>query len=405
MVQLSNTISNIKPSETLSLAARVAELRAEGKEVLGFTVGEPDFDTPDRIKEAAVSALKSGRTRYTPVAGILPLREAICSKVKRDQGLEYKPSEVIVTNGGKHALAAAFAVLLNPGDEVVLAAPYWTSYPDMVRIAGGEPVIINTDKESGYLIQPEALRRACNARTKAIIINSPSNPTGAAYDENELRALADVVRSLGNSKNIAVVSDEVYEYITFDGFEHVSFGQCAPDLRSRTLIVNALSKSYAMTGWRVGYAVGPEAIIKAMQVHQSQFTSNVCSIAQYAAIDGLEMGLEFPREIMCKAFQRRLDILWRAMEKIPSLELPLRPRGAFYAFIRIEGVLGKKAGDEIINSSADFCKYLMDKYAVIVVPGEAFGDSGAFRLSFAVDDETLVKGLDRIAQAVSSLRS
>lgn len=403
MTRLSNAILKIKPSATLALAARAVQLRAQGKDIISFTVGEPDFDTPQHVKAGAIEALEKGFTKYTPVIGILPLRNAVQAKLRRDQGLEYGVDEIAISNGGKQALAGAFSVLLNPGDEVIIPAPYWTSYPDMVLLTGATPVVVNTTAADGYLMSPEALARACSPRTRMIILNSPSNPTGGAYTEAELRALADVIAKLPNSREVIVVSDEVYEYFTYDGFRHYSIASVAPELRDNTVIVNAFSKSYAMTGWRVGYAVGPKEIISAIVNHQSQFSSNVCSIAQYAALRAFDDEGAFPR-MMIEAFNRRLDILTELISEVPGLELPVKPRGAFYAFLRLEKLFGRKTpSGKVITCATDFCDYLLDEHDVMVVQGEAFGDPGAMRVSFACDEATLTKGLGRIANGVRAL--
>jgi aspartate aminotransferase len=402
MVSLSQTMARIPPSPTIAAAAKANQLKAQGKDIISFTVGEPDFNTPKHVRDAAVEALDKGLTRYTPAEGTLALREVICQKVKRDQGLDYSPKEVIITNGGKQALAAACAVLLNPGDEVIIPAPYWTSYPDMVRLAGGEPVIVETQAKEGYLMSPQALLKACSDRTKIVILNSPSNPTGACYSGAELKALADVISTIKNKSNVVVISDEVYEYITFDGFKHESFLSVAPELREQTVLVNAFSKAYAMTGWRVGYAVGPRPIIEAMGNHQSQFTSNVCSIAQYAASKAYDDNYAFPK-MMQAEFAKRVEIVWEAVEQMPGIKLSVKPRGAFYAFLEIDGLIGKKDGAFLIKSGQDFANYLLEKYDVVVVQGEAFGAPKAVRISFALNVEALKKGLERIKQAASSL--
>ncbi|MFN8391436.1 MAG: pyridoxal phosphate-dependent aminotransferase [Bdellovibrionota bacterium] len=402
MVSLSQTMARIPPSPTIAAAAKANALKAQGKDIISFTVGEPDFDTPKHVRDAAVEALDKGLTRYTAAEGTVALRQVICDKLKRDQGVEYTPKDIVVTNGGKQALAAACAVVLNPGDEVIIPAPYWTSYPDMVRLAGGEPVIVETYAKEGYALTPEALRKACSDRTKMIIINSPSNPTGACYSGAELKALANVISSLKNKSNIVVVTDEVYEYITYDGFKHESIVTVAPELREQILIVNAFSKAYAMTGWRVGYAAGPRNIIDAMAIHQSQFTSNVCSIAQYAAGKAYDDNYAFPT-MMRDEFAKRVEIVCGAVEQMPGIKLSVKPRGAFYAFLEIDGLVGKKDGNIVINSGQDFANYLLEKYDVVVVQGEAFGAPKAVRISFALRTEDLKKGLERIKQAASSL--
>ncbi len=402
MVSLSQVISGVPPSPTIAAAERANQLKAEGRDVISFTVGEPDFGTPKHICDAAVEAMNKGFTRYTAVNGILPLRETICKKLKRDHGLDYKPGDVIVTNGGKHALGAAFAVLLNPGEEVIIPAPYWTSYPDMVKLAGGEPVIVQTRASDGYLMKPADFVKAVTPKTKIVVLNTPSNPTGGCYSAEDLKEFAQAFSSLKNKDDIVIISDEVYEYITYDGFKHESLLTVAPELKHHTLIVNAFSKAYAMTGWRVGYAAGPRDIIEAMSIHQSQFTSNVCSIAQYAAVKAYDDDYAFPR-MMQREFQKRLDLVCEMVEQMPGIKLSTRPKGAFYAFLEIDGLVGKRAGDTVIKDGTDFARYLLEKYDVVSVQGEAFGAPLAVRISFALSTALLEKGLQRIKQAAESL--
>lgn len=403
MVSLSRSIAVIPPSPTLAASERAQALKAEGRDVISLTVGEPDFDTPAHVKKAAVEALEKNFTRYVAVQGILPLRETISKKLKRDQGVDYSPKEIIVTNGGKQALGAAFAVLLNPGDEVIIPAPYWTSYPEMVRLVGGEPVIVETAAKDGYRMSPEAMVKAVTAKTKLIILNSPSNPTGACYSADDLRAIAEAFRSLKNRSEMMIVLDEVYEYITFDGFKHESLLTLAPDLRDSILCVNAFSKAYAMTGWRVGYAAGPKPVIDAMTVHQSQFTSNVCSIAQYAAARAYDDDYAFPK-MMCAEFQKRLDLVSGAVERMPGVKLSVKPRGAFYAFLEVDDLVGRSAGGKAIKSGDDFTQYLLEKFDVVTVQGSAFGAVNSLRMSFALATPLLEKALSRIAEAAASVK-
>jgi aspartate aminotransferase len=400
--KLNRFILNVKPSPTLAAAGRARELIKAGRDIVSFTVGEPDFDTPEHIKKAAAEAMAKGFTKYTAVDGIPVLKEVIQQKLKEDQALQFAPAEIIVTNGGKQGLAATFAVLLNEGDEVVIPSPYWTSYPDMVSLAGGHSVIVETTPQSGYLMTPEQLKRACNAKTKAIVINSPSNPTGAAYSGEQLRALAEAFLELPNWRDIMIISDEVYEYFTYGDFKHYSILQVAPELRSQVVISSSFSKCYSMTGWRVGFAAGPRWLIDALSVHQSQFTTNVCSIAQYAAAAAYTDGREFPR-MMRDEFSKRYELVLSAVNSIPGLSLPTAPLGAFYAFVRIEELLGKRNGDVEIRSAQDFTNYLLERYDVASVQGEAFGDPKGFRLSYALSRQQIEKGMERIAKAVASL--
>lgn len=403
MTTLSESIKRVKPSMTLAASTRAQELKQAGRDIISLTVGEPDFDTPQHIKDAAIEAMKRGFTKYTAVGGIASLKEAIVKKFKTDQNLEFKPNEILVTNGGKQALAAACAVLLNPGDEAIITAPYWTSYPDMVRMTGAEAVIVNASAQNGYRMTPDQLAKAITPKTKIIFFNSPSNPTGACYSLADLRALLDVIKAAPNAKEITVISDEVYEYITYEDTPLASPLAAAPEMRDQIMIVNAFSKAYSMTGWRVGYAAGPKAIIDAMNTHQSQFTTNVCSIAQHAAAAAYADNYAFPK-MMRGEFRKRLDMVCNAVEKMPNVELPVRPQGAFYGFLRVEGLFGKRAGDVVIKSGGDVANYLLEKFDVAVVQGEAFGDAGAIRMSFALDSANLEKALARITEAVQQLQ-
>ena len=401
--KLNQFISNVQPSATLMAASRARELKKLGRDIVSFTVGEPDFDTPEHVKAAAVDALKRGFTKYTAVEGITELKEAIVNKLKNDQNLDFKTSEVIVTNGGKHALAGLFAVLLNEGDEVVVPAPYWTSYPDILALSGAKAKIVETDGDLGYLMTPAQLTAACGKKTKAIIINSPSNPTGAVYTRAELSALADAFLALPNKQDIMIVSDEVYEYFTYDGLKCESILQVAPELRPHVAIVNSLSKSHAMTGWRVGYAAGPRWLIDTMSIHQSQFTSNVCSIAQAAAQVAWSDGGAFPRE-MLKEFTKRRQLVIDVVKEMPGIRLAVPPAGAFYAFLRIDELIGSHDGEFAVRSAADFATYLLERYDVATVAGEAFGDPAAIRISYALSMEQLEKGLKRIKEAALKLQ-
>lgn len=402
MSTLSHLIQQVPPSPTLAAAAKANELKAKGRDVISFTVGEPDFDTPQHIKDAAIEALKKGFTKYTAAQGILPLREAIVQKVKRDNNLDYSANEVVVTNGGKQAIATAFAVLLNPGDEVIIPAPYWTSYPDMVKLVGGVPVFLETKAENGYTFSGKELLSVCTKKTKAIILNTPSNPTGACFTAEQLKDIASAIKSL-NNPDFTIISDEVYEYITFDGFKHASFLQVAPELREQTVLTNAFSKAYSMTGWRVGYAVGPKKIIDAMGIHISQFTSNVCSIAQYAASKAYADDYAFPK-MMQAEFAKRLEIVCDAVKEMNGIKLTVKPKGAFFAFLEIDGLIGKSNADCKISCGQDFMNYLLEKYDVVVVQGEAFGNPKAVRMSFALDTQQLIKGLNKIKEAAASFK-
>ena len=402
MTTLSRIISNISPSPTLAASQRAALMKEKGLDVISFTVGEPDFDTPEHIKAAAVEALNKGFTKYTAVGGIKILKEAIVAKLKRDIGIDANLNQIIVTNGGKQALASAFSVLLNPGDEVIIPSPYWTSYPDMVKLADGEPKIIQTQANNGYILEPKQLEAACSEKTKAIVINTPSNPTGACYDSSDISKLVEVVLNLKNQKEIIIIADEVYDAITYDGFEHVSLLTVAPEIRENIILVNAFSKTYSMTGWRVGYSFASRQIIAAMENHQSQFTSNVCSIAQYAASHAFDDDGAFVR-IMRAEFAKRRDIVCAEVENMSGIKLDPAPRGAFYAFLDVSDLFGKSDDNFKINSASDFSNYLLEKYNVVVVQGEAFGCSDCIRISFALNTQLLQKGLKRIKEAAQRL--
>ena len=403
MLKLSTLIQGVRPSPTFAAAARAQALKNEGKDVISFSLGEPDFDTPEHVKKAAKEALDKGFTKYTATEGFLPLREALVQKFKRDQGLSFSSKQIIVSNGGKQAIAGVMASILDPGDEVIIPSPYWTSYPDMTVLLGAQPVAVTTRAEDGYVLKPEALEKAITAKTRMLILNSPSNPTGGCYREADLKALAEVLRTHRYGKQVLVLSDEVYEYITYGDYKHASIAQVAPDLSEQIVIVNAFSKAYSMTGWRVGYAAGPEHVIKAAGTHQSQITSNVCSVAQYAASKAYEDNYAFPR-MMAQAFTKRLGIVVEAIKRTPGLSLPVSPLGAFYAFPRVEGLIGKSADGRQIRSGTDFTNYLLEKYHVVAVQGEAFGDVNAFRLSFAMAEDRLQVAMARISEAAASLK-
>ena len=393
-----NTIAGtLKPSETMAVKARATQLAREGRRIIDLSCGEPDFDTPEHIKEAAVKALRDGKTKYTVVNGIPELREAVSAKMKRDSGLDYTAQQIIMTNGGKQALHEFFEMTIDPGDEVVIIAPYWVSYPPMVEIAGGKPVIVNTDPARGYKVSPDDIRRALTERTKCVVINSPSNPTGAGYSAAELKALGEAIAS---SKAL-ILSDEVYEKITFDGFKFCSFAAANPGLYERTVTVNALSKSYSMTGWRVGYACGPGDIISAMGKYQSQTTSNINSVAQYAALAALT-GPEDFLEKMLASFSRRLDLALDVLSRQDFLTVPVRPEGAFYLFVRFERWLPalRRHG---IETSAQVVEKLLEMTGVAAVPGEAFGDKFALRISLAAADAQVEEGIGLLCKAAADL--
>lgn len=396
---LSATLDRVRPSPTVAMTGRVAELRAAGRDVIGLSAGEPDFDTPEHIKEAAIRAIREGRTKYTAVDGIAELKQAVCAKFARDNGLDYRPAQVSVGNGGKQVIANALTATLEPGDEVVIPAPYWVSYPDMVRLAGGTPVFVEAPAGAGFKITPAQLDAAITERTKWVILNSPSNPTGAAYTAAELRGLTAV---LMRHPHVHVLSDDIYEHLTYDGFGFATPAQIEPGLYDRTLTVNGVSKAYCMTGWRIGFAAGPEPLIAAMGTLQSQSTSNPCSISQYAALAALEGPHDFVAAHN-RAFVRRRDHVAGRLNAIEGIACPV-PQGAFYVYPTIEGLIGRTTpAGTTIRDDEGFARALLDEAGVAVVFGAAFGLSPAFRVSYAACDETLEAACDRIARFCAGL--
>ena len=380
-MKLADRIAQITPSLTLEIAAKAKALKAEGIDVCSFSAGEPDFDTPDHIKAAAAKALEAGKTKYGPVSGEPKLRECIANKLKTDNGLDYKAENVIVTNGGKHSLYNLMVAILNPGDEVIIPAPYWLSYPEMVRLADAVPVILPTTEESGYKITAAQLRAAITPKTKLLVFNSPSNPTGMVYSAAEVEAIAQVVVE----KDILVVSDEIYEKILYEDEKHISIGSLGEEIFKRTIISNGFAKAYSMTGWRLGYLAGPLPIVKATSTIQSHSTSNVCTFAQYGAIAALEGSQDCVAE-MVEAFTKRRQVMFDRLTAIPGMICP-KPTGAFYMFPNISAT-GMK--------SLEFSKALLDSEKVAVIPGIAFGADDCIRLSYATDLATIEKGMDRL---------
>ncbi|QPZ91964.1 pyridoxal phosphate-dependent aminotransferase [Thioclava electrotropha] len=392
MAFLSDTLARVKPSPTVAMTGKVAELRAEGRDVIGLSAGEPDFDTPESIKDAAKAAIDAGKTKYTAVDGIAELKQAICAKFARENGLNYTPEQVSVSSGGKQVLFNALMATLNPGDEVVIPTPYWVSYPDMVLIGGGTPVFVQGDPAMGYKISPEALATAITPNTKWFLFNSPSNPSGAAYSREELKALTEV---LMRHPHVWVMTDDMYEHLTFDGFEFTTPAQVEPALYDRTLTVNGVSKAYAMTGWRIGYAAGPKELIAAMRKVQSQSTSNPCSISQWAAVEALNGPQDFI-DTFRTAFKRRRDLVVAGLNACPGLSCPT-PEGAFYVYPSIKDCIGKtSAGGRKIESDEDFANALLEENNVAVVFGAAFGLSPNFRISYATSDAALNEACARI---------
>ena len=386
-MKLAARVSQVTPSLTLAIDAKAKAMKAEGIDICSFSAGEPDFDTPEHIKAAAKQALDAGKTKYGPASGEPKLRDAIAHKLKTDNGLDYKAENVIVTNGGKHSLFNLMLVLLDPGDEVVIPAPYWLSYPEMVTLAAGVPVIVPTDAKNNYKITPDQLRQAITPKTKLFVLNSPSNPTGVVYTPDEIKALAEVVVE----KDIFVVSDEIYEKIIYDDTQQVSIGSFGPEIFQRTIISNGFAKAYSMTGWRIGYLAGPKEIIKATITLQSHSTSNVCTFAQYGAIAALTSPQDCIEE-MRQAFAKRRQVMWERTCAIPGLSCP-KPDGAFYVFIDIS-----KTG----MTSLQFSDGLLESQQVAVIPGIAFGADDCIRLSYATNLDTINKGMDRLEKFVRS---
>ncbi|MWD28024.1 aminotransferase class I/II-fold pyridoxal phosphate-dependent enzyme [Aquicoccus sp. SCR17] len=399
MNMLSATLSRVKPSATVSITAKAIELKAQGRDIIGLGAGEPDFDTPDHIKEAAIRAIREGRTKYTIPDGIGELKEAVAAKFARENGLSYATGEITVQSGGKQVLHTALMATLDPGDEVIIPAPYWVSYPGMVTIAGGTPVVIEGGIANGFRITPEQLEAAITPRTKWLIFNSPSNPTGAGYSPEELQALTEV---LMRHPHVWLMSDDMYEHIAYPGFDFRSPAQLEPGLKDRTLTVNGVSKAYAMTGWRIGYAGGPEPLIRAMRTFITQSTSNPCSISQWAAVAALNGPQEFLGDFRA-AFLRRRDLVVARLNAIPGIDCPV-PEGAFYVYPSIAGLIGKTtARGTVITDDEAFATALLEETGVAVVFGAAFGLSPNFRISYATSDEVLEEACRRIADFCSGL--
>jgi aspartate aminotransferase len=396
-IPLAGRLGLVKPSATLAVTAATAALRAQGKDVVDFGTGEPDFDTPEHIKRAAVAAMAAGQTKYTPVGGTAALKQAIVAKLARDNTLTYAPEEVIASCGGKHSLATAFLALFQEGDEVVIAAPFWVSYADMLVLAGAKPVIIQTEERDGFRLTPAALEAAIGPRVRAVLINSPSNPAGAAYDSDELAALAAVIQR----HNLLVISDDVYERLTYGGFTQRHILNVCPELRPHAIVISSLSKTYAMTGWRLGYTAAPKHVISAMATLQGQQTSNPCSITQAAAIAALTGSQECVGQMLGE-FEKRRDYVLERLAAIPNVTC-VPPRGAFYVFPNMQAYLGRKVGGYELRSASDLASYLIAEYNLAVVAGEDFGAPTHIRISYATSMEQLEKGLDRLATALAKI--
>ncbi len=397
---LAHSLSRIKPSATMAVSQLARELTAQGRDIIGLGAGEPDFDTPDNIKAAAIAAIQRGETKYTTVDGIPELKQAICAKFKRENGLDYKPSQISVAPGGKPIIFNALMATLNPEDEVIIPAPYWVSYPDIVLMAGATPVFVEASIATGFRVTPEALEKAITPRTKWLIFNSPSNPSGAAYSHAQIKALTDV---LLRHPHVWTLADDMYEHLLYDGMKFASIAQVEPKLYDRTLTMNGVSKAYSMTGWRIGYAGGPEILIKAMANVMSQSTSNPSSISQWAAVEALNGPQDFIPE-RAKIFQQRRDLVVSMLNQASGIQCP-KPEGAFYVYPSCAGCIGKKtAAGKVIETDEDFVKELLAAEGVAVVQGAAFGLAPHFRISYATSTEALTAACERIQRFCASLR-
>ncbi|MFT6600010.1 MAG: aspartate aminotransferase [Alloalcanivorax sp.] len=392
-INLSDRVQRIKPSPTLAITSKAAELRAQGKDIIGLGAGEPDFDTPDHIKQAAIEAINAGKTKYTPVDGTPGLKKAVIDKFKRENGLDYEAGQILVSSGGKQSFFNMALALLNDGDEAIIPAPYWVSYPDMVKVAGGVPVVLETDLDSRFKITPQQLEQAITPKTRLFVINSPSNPSGMAYSKEELAALGEVLKK---HPDIVIATDDMYEHILWTGQPFVNIVNACPELYDRTVVMNGVSKAYSMTGWRIGYAGGPQKLIAAMKKVQSQSTSNPASISQAAAEAALSGDQQCVKD-MVKAFKERHDYVVDALNKLPGVTCAPSD-GTFYAFPDFSGAIAEMDG---VESCTDLAAQLLETAEVALVPGSAFGAPGCLRLSFAVGMDTLVEAISRIEKALS----
>ncbi|MBS7282892.1 pyridoxal phosphate-dependent aminotransferase [Prevotellaceae bacterium LCP21S3_C11] len=397
MAQLSDRLNRLAPSATLAMSQKSSEMKAQGIDVINMSVGEPDFNTPENIKEAAKKAIDDNFSRYSPVPGYPDLRKAIVAKLKNENGLDYTVNEVIVGTGGKQGICNVILALVNPGDEVIIPAPYWVSYPQMAKLAGGVPVIVNAGFDQDFKMTPEQLEAAITPKTKMLILCSPSNPTGSVYSKEELAALADVLRK---HPDVFVLADEIYEHINYIG-KHHSIAQ-EPGLKEQVIIANGVSKAYAMTGWRIGFLAGPEWIIKGCNKLQGQYTSGTCSVSQKAAEAAYTLDQSAVEE-MRQAFERRRDLIVKLAKEVPGLEVNI-PQGAFYLFPKCNSYFGKSNGNKTINNSTDFAMYLLEEAHVATVGGDAFGDPDCFRMSYATSDENIKEAIRRIKEALSKLK-
>ena len=397
-MQLSKKAGNISPSITLEITAKANELKSKGIDVVSFGAGEPDFNTPENIIEAAIRAMKDGKTKYTPASGILQLKETICKKFKSDNNLEYKPSQIIVSTGAKQSLANTFMAILNPGDEVLIPIPYWVSYPELVKLADGVPIFVKTHEKDNYKYTIESLSSALTSKTKVILLNSPNNPTGTIYTKEELIEIAEFAKE----NDLIIVSDEIYEKLIYDGNEHISIASLSKDAYERTIVINGVSKTYSMTGWRLGYAAASEEIVKHMTSIQSHMTSNVNTIAQYAAIEALNGPVEDLNK-MVKEFESRRNFMEEKLNKLDEISI-IRPSGAFYIMVNISKYLNTSFNGQDVKNSIDFSKALLEEENVAVIPGSGFGLDNYIRLSYATSKEIIEKGIDRISKFLTKLK-
>lgn len=397
-MMLSQKAMEISPSLTLAISAKAKKMKSEGLDVIGFGVGEPDFDTPKAIKDAGIKAIEAGYTRYTPASGTIELKQAIVEKFKDDNGLIYKTSQIVVSNGAKQSLDNAFKAILNPGDEVIVGSPYWVSYPELIRLSDGVPVMVETDEEECFKFTIEQLEKVVTEKTKAIVLNSPSNPTGAIYDKNELEKIAEFAQK----HDIMIISDEIYEKLIYGEKVHTSIASISEDAYNRTIVINGVSKAYAMTGWRIGYAAASEQIASLMSNVQSHTTSNPCSISQHASVEAL-IGDQTPVVNMNKEFEKRRNFMVERVNTIDNLSC-VKPDGAFYVMVNISKAIGKEIDGKVIENSMVFSDLLLEKEKVAVVPGVAFGADEFIRLSYATSIENIKNGLNRIERFVGDLK-
>ena len=397
-MEFSVKAKEIEQSVTLMITSKAKELKEKGIDVVSFAAGEPDFNTPKNIINAAKSAMDNGNTKYTQTSGVIELRKAICKKLKDDNGIHYDASQIVISTGAKQSLANAFMAILNPGDEVIIAVPYWVSYPELIKLADGNPIFINTGQENNYKYTVAELEKVITSRSKAIILNNPNNPTGTIYTKEELESISDFAKR----NNLIIISDEIYEKLIYDGKKHISIASLNEDTKNRTIIINGFSKSYSMTGWRVGYTASSTEIAKIMTNIQSHMTSNTCSISQYAALEALN-GPQEEIYTMISEFEHRRDYMYKELCNISNIKA-IRPEGAFYIMVNIEETIGKEINGQIINSSLDFAKLLLDNENMAVIPGEAFGLDKYIRLSYATSMDDIEKGIKRLNDFINKLK-